>query len=114
MIHPPDWVESQPDMSKLTRTARKRPLLPDWILLNSYLPPQGPAPPIEEVAMLGPEGIKHIIHCWKPFNQGESAADRLDDLYLRILRIPIATRVDGLGEEYSVAAPAGIIKEDLQ
>ena len=114
VIHPPDRVESQSDMSKLARTARKRSLLLDRILLNSYLPPHGPAPPMEKVAVPEPEGIKNIIHHWKPFNQGESAADRLDDLYLRMLRIPVATRVGGLGEEYSVAAPAGIIKEDLQ
>ena len=61
-----------------------------------------------------PEDIKHIIHRWKPFNRGESAADRLDDLYLRTLRMPVASRAGGLGEEYSVVVPVGIIKEDLQ
>ena len=64
--------------------------------------------------MPGPEDIKHIIHCWNPFNQGESAADRLDDLYPRTLWMPIATRVGGLGEEHSVVVPVSIIKEDLQ
>ena len=64
--------------------------------------------------MAGPEDIKHIIHRWKPFNEGESAADRLDNLYPRTLRMPIAARASGLGEEYSVAVPVGIIKEDLQ
>ena len=29
MIHPPDRAESRPDMPKLTRTERKRSLLPD-------------------------------------------------------------------------------------
>ena len=28
--------------------------------------------------------------------------------------MPIAARADGLGEEYSVDVPVGIIKEDLQ
>ena len=61
-----------------------------------------------------PEDIKHILHCWKPFNQGESAADRLDDLYLRTLRMPVTVRASGLGEEYSVVVPAGTGKKDLQ
>ena len=64
--------------------------------------------------MPGLEDINHIIHCWKPFNQGESAVDRLDDLYPRTLWMPIATRAGGLGEVYSVVVPVSIIKEDLQ
>ena len=60
-IHPPDQVESRPDMPRLTRTERKRPLLPDWMLLNSYLPPRGPAPAMEEVVVPGLEDVKHII-----------------------------------------------------
>ena len=28
--------------------------------------------------------------------------------------MPVVARADGLGEEYSVTVPAGIIKEDLQ
>ena len=83
-------------------------------MLNSYLPSRGPTPKMEEVAVPGPKDIKHIIHCWKPFNQGESAADRLDDLYPRILRMPIVARADGLGKDYSVVVHTGIIKEDLQ
>ena len=38
MIHPPYQAESQPDMPKLVRTGRKRPLLPDRMLLNSISP----------------------------------------------------------------------------
>ena len=64
--------------------------------------------------MLGPKGIKHIIHRWEPFNQGEFAADRLDDLYPRMLRMSVAAWASGLGEEYFVVVLAGIIKEDLQ
>ena len=63
--------------------------------------------------MLGPEDIKHILHRWKPFNQGESITDRLDNLYPRMIRMPVGARADGLGEEYSVAVPTGIIKENL-
>ena len=57
VIHPPDGAESQSDMPKLARPGRTRLLLPDWILLNSYLPPHGPAPPMEKVVVPGPEGI---------------------------------------------------------
>ena len=85
VIHPPDRAESQLDMPKLARTGRKRLFLPDRILLNSYLPPRGSYPAMEEAAVPGPEDIKHIIHLWKPFNQGESTADRMDDLYPRML-----------------------------
>ena len=68
---------------------------------------------MEEVAVPGPEVIKHIIHRWKLFNQGESMAYRLGDLYPRMLRMPVAARAGGLGEEYFVAILVGIIKEDL-
>ena len=81
--------------------------------MNSYLPHCCPTPLMKEVEILGSEGIKHIIHRWKPFNQGESAADRLDDLYPRMLRMPVAAWASELGEEYSIAVPTGIIKEDL-
>ena len=113
-IHPPDRVESQSDMPRLTRTRRKRPLLPDQMLLNSYLPSRGPTPAMEEVEMPGQKDMKHIIRRWEPFNQGESAADCLDNLYPIMLRMPVSARAGGLGEEYSVAIPVGVVKEDLQ
>ena len=90
-------------MLKVVRTGRKRLLLSDRILLNSYLPPRSPALGMEEVTVPGLEEIKHIIHRWKPFNRGESVADRLDDLYPRTLWMPVAARASGLGEEYFVA-----------
>ena len=81
---------------------------------NSYLPPCGPVPVVEEMIALGPDDIKLILHRWKPFNRGESAADRLDDLYPRTLQMPITAREAGLGEEYSVVVPIGTIKDDIQ
>ena len=114
VIHPPDQSESHPDTAKLARAGRKRPLPPNQILLNSYLPPHGPAPVMEEVTVPGPEDIKSIIHRWKPFNWGESATDRLDDLYPRKLRMPVTAQAVGLGEEYSVVVPVGTVKEDIQ
>ena len=114
MIHPPDRPKSHSDITKLARAGRKRSLPPDQILLNSYLPPHGPTPVMEEVAILGPEDIKRIIHRWNPFNRGEFAADHLDDLYPRILQMLVTARAVGLGEEYSVVVPISTIKEDIQ
>ena len=114
VVRPPDQLESRPGNAKLALPERKRPLPPDRILLNSYLPPRGLALVMEEVTTLGPDDIKLILHCWKPFNRGESTADRLDDLYPRMLRMPVTTREVGLGAEYSVAVPLGTIKEDIQ
>ena len=114
VIYPPNWSESHPDTTKLARARCKRLLSPDRILLNSYLPPRGQAPVMEEVTVPGPEDIKRIIHRWKPLNWGESAADRLDDLYPRTLRMPVITRAIGMGVEYSVPVPVGTVKEDIQ
>ena len=83
-------------------------------MLNFYLPPRDPAPVMEEVTAPGPDDIKLILHRWRLFNRGESAADRLDDLYPRTLRMPVTAREAGLGEEYFVAVLVGTIKEDIQ
>ena len=61
----------------------------------------------------GLDDIKLILHRLRPFNRGESAADHLDDLYPRTLRMPVTAREAGLGEEYSLVIPVGTIKEDI-
>ena len=101
VVRPPDQLESRPGNAQLALPERKRPLPPDWILLNSYLPLHGLASVMEEVIAPEPDDLKLILHRWKPFNRGESAADRLDDLYPRMLRMP-------------VTVPMGTIKEDVQ
>ena len=68
---------------------------------------------MEEVTIPGHEDIKHILHRWKPFNRGKSTADRLDDLYPKMLRMPVIARAGGLGEKYSIVVPIGTGKEDL-
>ena len=113
VVHPLEQPESRPSVARLALTGRKNRLPPDQILLNSYLPPRGPAPVMEEVAVPGPDDIKSILHRWKPFNQGESTADRLDDLYPRTLRLPVRAWEAGQGEEYSVVVPVGKAKEDI-
>ena len=80
VVHHLERWESRLGAAKLELIGRKKPLPPDQILLNSYLPPRGAAPVMKEVAVSGPNDIKSILHRWKPFNQSESIADRLDDL----------------------------------
>ena len=113
VVHPSKRPETRPGAARLALTGRKRPLPPDRILLNSYLPPHGLAPVMEEVAVLEPDDIKSILHRWKPFNRGEATTDRLDDFYLRTLRFPVKAWEAGQGEEYSVAVSVGIVKEDI-
>ena len=38
LIHPPEQASSRPERPRYTRVERSRPLLPDRLLLNSYLP----------------------------------------------------------------------------
>ena len=100
--------------SEFTRTGLKRPKFPNRIITNSYLPARGLAPPKEEVSAPGLEDVKRIVCRWMPFNRGESAVDRLNSLYLVMLRMPVAAWANGVGEDYSVTVPAGTNKEDLQ
>ena len=53
---PSEQIASRSDKAKSTRVRRSRPLLPDRLLLSSYIPPQGQAPPMEEVSVPGIEG----------------------------------------------------------
>ena len=80
LIPSPIQVGSWPGRSEFTRTRLKRSPLPDRILLNSYLPARGSAPPKEEVSVPGLEDVKYIVRRWKPFNRGQSAVDRLNSL----------------------------------
>ena len=113
VVHPPERPESRPGAAKLALTGRKKSLLPDRILLNSYLPSCGPTPVMEEVTIPGPDNIKSILHRLKPFNRSKSVADCLDDLYPRMLRLPVRAREARQGEEYSVVVPVSTIKEDI-
>ena len=114
MVLPPSQSEGCSGNAKLVLSGGKRSLPPDRILLNSYLPPRGPALTMEEVIALGPDDVKLILHRWRPFNWGESAADRLDELYPRMIRMPVTSREAELGEKYFVAVLVGTIKEDIQ
>ena len=92
VVQPSERMESRPGDARLALTGRKRSLPLDRILINSYLPSHGPAPAMEEVTAPELDDVKSILHRWRPFNRGESAADCLDDLYPRMLRLPVRAR----------------------
>ena len=71
-------------------------LLPDWLLLNSNIPPLGQAPPIEEVSVPGLEGAYEIINRWRLFNQGESSTAHMQQLYPALHACSCAGRGEGL------------------
>ena len=95
MVHPPEQATGQLDKAKYTCVGHRRPLLPNQMLLNSYLPPRDPTPPMEEVSVPGPEGAHEIIDLWRPFNRGEFSADRLHELYPMMLWMPVVIRARG-------------------
>ena len=56
VVHPPEQAAGQSGKAKYTRAGRRRLLLPNRMFLNSYLPPRGLAPPMQNVSVPGPEG----------------------------------------------------------
>ena len=66
-----------------------RPTLPERIITNCYAPQRGPEPPRVEVSAPEADEVKRIMRRWEPFQRGESAADRLNNLYSHMLRIPV-------------------------
>ena len=66
-----------------------------------------------EVSAPRVEEVKDILRRWEPFHRGESAADRLDNLYPHIYRVPVVARGMGLREDYSMSLPASTSMEDF-
>ena len=114
VIPPSNRDEGQPSRSKFMLFELPRPTLPEWIITNCYAPQRGPEPPKVEVSAPRADEVKYIMRRWEPFHRGESTADRLNNLYLHMLRMPVADRGMGLGEDYSVSVPAGTQKEDIE
>ena len=108
---PSEQIAGQSDKATSTRAGHSRSLLPDRLLLNSYNPPQGQAPLMEEVSVPRPEGAQEIINRWRPFNRGESPTAHMHQLYPALLRMPVVMRVEGRGEEYVVSVPSYACKE---
>ena len=114
VIPPSDRAEGQPSRLKFMWSGLPRPTLPDRIITNCYAPSRGLEPPRVEISTPGADEVKHIMRRWEPFHRGESAADRLNNLYSHMLRISVVARGMGLGEDYTVSVPAGTRKEDIQ
>ena len=66
-----------------------------------------------EVSAPGVEEVKDILCRWETFHRGASAADRLDNLYPHIYRVPVVARGMGFREDYSVTLLASTPKEDF-
>ena len=67
-----------------------------------------------EVLTPGVDEVKYIMRRWEPFHRGESVADRLNNLYPHMLRMPIAARGMGLGEDYSMSIPVRTRKKEIE
>ena len=113
-VVPSEQIAGRSDKAKSTRAGGSRSMLPDWLLLNSYIPSQGQASPMEEVSVPGLESAQEIIDHWRPFNKGESLATHMQQLYLVLLRMPVAVRAEGRNEEYAVLVPAYACKDELK
>ena len=96
------------------RSGLPRPTLPERIITNCYAPPRGSESPRVEVSAPEADKVKYIMRRGEPFHRGESAVDRLNNFYLHMLRILVAARGMGIGEDYTVSVPAGTRKEDIQ
>ena len=95
------------------RSGLPRPKRSNQVITNYYIPPHGPGPPRVEVSAPGEEEVKRILRHWEPFHLGESAANRLNDLYPAMYRVPVAARGMGFHEAYTVPVPASTLKEDF-
>ena len=95
VVHPPERVAGHSDKVKFTWVGRRRRLLPDRMLLNSYLLPHDLAPPMEEVSVSELESAQEIIDRWRSFNRGESLAEHLHEMYPIMLRMPVAVQAGG-------------------
>ena len=58
--------------------------------------------------------MKLTMHLWEPFHRGEATADRMNILYPHMLRMSVAARGMGFGEDYSVSIPTGTQKEEIE
>ena len=67
-----------------------------------------------EVSAPGVERVKDILRRWEPFHREASAANRMNNLYPQIYRVPVTARGMGLHEDYSVNLPTSTLEEDFQ
>ena len=113
IIPPSDQGEGSQNRLEFMRSGLPRPKRPDQVITNNYIPPRGPELPRVEISAHGEKEVKRILRRWEPFHLGESAADRLNDLYPTIYRVLVAARGMGFHEAYTVPVPASTPKEDF-
>ena len=80
---PSEQIISRPNKATSSRFGRSRSLLPDRLLMNSYIPPYGQAPPMEEVSAPGPRRCLGDYHSLEAIQRG------------RIPRNPFGTTISG-------------------
>ena len=95
------------------RSGQPKPKRPDHVITHNFIPPRGPEPPRVEISAPGEEEVRKILRCWEPFHRGESADNRLNDLYPAMYRVLVTARGMGLHETYTVPVPASTPKEDF-
>ena len=95
------------------RSGLPRSKRPDQVITHSYIPLRGPKPPKIDILAPGEEEVRKILCCWETFHRGESAANRLNDLYPAMYRVPVTARGMGLHETYIVHVPDSTPKEDF-
>ena len=105
--------EGSQSKSKFMQSGLPKPKQPDQVITHNYIPPRGLEPPRIEISAPGEEEVRKILRRWELFHRGESAADRLKDLYPAMYRVPVAAQGMGLHEAYTVPVPASTLKEDF-
>ena len=110
VILPSDRGEKRTSKSQFMRSGLPKPTHPIEVLTLNYTPPCGPEPPRVEVTTPGMEEVKGILHSWEPFHREASLADRLNNLYSYIYRVPIVSRGMGLHEDCLVNLPTSTPK----
>ena len=84
---PSEQIGSPPAKAMSSQAWCSRLLLPNRLLLYSYIPPQGQAPLMVEVSAPALEGAQEIVKRWASFNRGESPTTHLERLYPAMLRM---------------------------
>ena len=113
-IIPPSYPgEGSQSRSEFMQSGLPKPKRPDHVITHNYIPPRGPEPPRVEILAPGKEEVRKILRCWEPFHSGESATNRLNDLYPSMYRVLVTARGMGLHETYTVPVPASTPNKDF-
>ena len=113
IIPPSDQGEGSQNISEFMRSGLPKPKRSGQVITNNYIPPRGPKPLRVEISTPGEEEVKKILRRWEPFHHGESTANRLNDLYPTMYRVPVAARGRGHHEAYTVPVLASTLKENF-